>query len=116
MKPIIKVVDKIIFGKSITGITLWPFIFVKKGYDKPITLNHEAIHIKQQLETLVIPFYILYFLMWFYNTFITSKVQDAYFLIPFEQEAYDNEKDMDYLKNRKPYAWLKYIFKKKEKR
>ena len=98
MKPIIKVVDTIIFGKNITGITLWPFIFVKKGYDKPITLNHEAIHIKQQLETLVIPFYILYF------------------LIPFEQEAYDNEKDMNYLKNRKPYAWLKYIFKKKEKR
>ena len=28
-----------------------------------------------------------------------------------EQEAYTNEKDPDYLNNRKHYAWIKYIGK-----
>ncbi len=30
-------------------------------------------------------------------------------LIPFEQEAYENDCNMDYNKTRSTYAWLKYI-------
>ncbi len=111
MVPIIKVVDKIIFGENIVGITLWPFIFIKKGYDKPETIRHETIHIKQQQELLVIPFYILYGLLWVIYTFTVSKVQDAYYRLPFEIEAYKNAKDPEYLKKRRLYSWTKYIFK-----
>jgi len=102
---IVKVVDKIIFGKNITGITIWPFIFIKKGYDTPSTINHESIHIKQQQELLVIPFYILYFIFYIINIFSV----DAYYKIAFERESYVNEDDMEYLKKRKPYAWIKYF-------
>ena len=109
---IVKVVDKIIFGKNITGITIWPFIFIKKGYDTPSTINHESIHIKQQQELLVIPFYILYFIFYIINTFSVSVVDNAYYKIAFERESYDNEDDMEYLKKRKPYAWIKYLKKK----
>lgn len=35
----------------------------------------------------------------------------AYRDISFEQEAYYHEEDMKYLKNRKHYAWIKYLFK-----
>ena len=35
----------------------------------------------------------------------------AYRDISFEQEAYYHEEDMEYLKNRKHHAWIKYLFK-----
>lgn len=107
---IVKVVDRIIFGKNIAGITIWPFVFIKRGYDTPITINHESIHIKQQQELLVIPFYILYFAFYFINLFSKSN---AYYSIPFERESYENEKNVNYLKERRPYSWTKYFFKKR---
>jgi len=32
----------------------------------------------------------------------------AYLAVKFEKEAYLNQNNMNYLKERKPYAWLKY--------
>ena len=39
--------------------------------------------------------------------FIHGK--DAYRNLSFEREAYGNENDFEYLKNRKPYSWIKYL-------
>ena len=33
---------------------------------------------------------------------------EAYYMIRFEQEAYNNDSDFDYLSKRKKYAWLEY--------
>lgn len=88
------------------------------------TLNHESIHIQQELdfvggnEKLYVLggciFYILYFIEWLVKLLIScftlGKVR-AYRSISFEGEAYNNEKNYTYLENRKRFAWTKYIFK-----
>lgn len=82
------------------GITIFPFIFIAS--DVKITkelINHEKIHLKQQLELLVIPFYI-----WYLIAYYTK----GYYNVSFEKEAYANDNNLNYLKKRKPYSFLKY--------
>lgn len=102
---------------SIGGITLWPFVILREKYNSSDwwrsrakrIINHESIHIKQQQELLVIPFYILYITEWFIKLFFYGK--QSYYNISFEREAYSNEKNYKYLKERKNYAWIKRILK-----
>ena len=93
------VYNNIIPFKGWKAITLWPFIFVRKGVKfNDIDLNHEKIHLVQQIELLVIPFYIIYLIEWIFK---------GYRQICFEKEAYSNENNLDYLKTRKHYNyWL----------
>jgi hypothetical protein len=94
------------------GITLWPFgIYVSdiKYLIRGHTVNHEKIHWEQQKETLGIPFYLLYGIEYVIKLFIYGK--GAYRNLAAEREAYTNDQNSDYLKTRKRYAWLKYIFK-----
>jgi hypothetical protein len=92
-----------LFG--ISGIMLFPFCFVKK--DAPDrTVRHEKIHLKQAINLLVIPFYLLYFIFWVRCLFMYGK--KAYYYICFEQEAYRNEFKLDY---KVKYNWTKYISK-----
>lgn len=97
----------ITFGKAI-GITLSPFgIYIQLEWlNNKRIINHESIHWKQQMEMLIIPFYIWYVIEWFIKLFCTNN---AYTSISFEREAYGKENDFEYLKNRKPYSWFKYI-------
>jgi hypothetical protein len=89
------------------GIALWPFAFIvpELKNDKEI-YNHEQIHLAQQRELWVIPFYVLYVLFWFQGLFRRDVV--AYLSIPFEREAYTNQADPYYLGDRKPFAWTDY--------
>lgn len=95
--------------KKIQGITLFPFIIVKPKMPNMVLLNHERIHIRQQLELLVIPFYIWYLSEWLYHYIKCRHTWMAYRRISFEREAYDNEADFNYLKNRKIWSFCKYI-------
>jgi hypothetical protein len=72
-------------------------------------LNHERIHTRQMLEMLIVGFYLWYFIEWLIR--LTQK-GNAYRNISFEQEAYTHERNPNYLKNRKLYAWTKYLFKR----
>tara|TARA_B100000287_G_C20224357_1_gene619435 strand:- start:127 stop:507 length:381 start_codon:yes stop_codon:yes gene_type:complete len=97
---------------NIYAITIFPFIiFSDKG--NVVTLNHERIHIRQQLELLVVGFYFLYVIFWLIGLLKNIKSQDrfqlAYSYIPFEKEAYANEKEFIYILHRKPYSWIEYI-------
>ncbi len=119
--PIIKYNDKFLNSISwfmrIGGITLWPFVVLRERYNSSQywrrvaerIINHESIHIKQQEELLIIPFYILYVTEWFFKLFFYGK--DSYYNISFEREAYTNDENLNYLKSRKKYAWIKRIFK-----
>jgi len=119
MKPIIIYSDitlKLLsWFMRIGGITLFPFIILRekyKGTERGAeVLNHEKIHIEQQKELLVLPFYVLYILFFIMNI-ILMRPRGPYREIPFEKEAYANEKDFTYLKNRKRYAWVKCFRKK----
>ena len=44
----------------VRGITLWPFIFLSKGCDNEVVINHEKIHIAQANETAVIGMYVIW--------------------------------------------------------
>lgn len=91
--------NNIIPFKGFKAITLWPFIFVRKDCSfNEIDLNHENIHGKQQLELLIIPFYIIYLVEWLFK---------EYRDISFEKEAYNNEDNLNYLKTRKQFAQWK---------
>jgi hypothetical protein len=115
MKPIIKYNDKLLknlsWFMSIGGITLFPYIILKEKYRDRAhdIINHESIHIKQQGEMLIIPFYIFYVLEFVLKLFIYGNLRDSYMNISFEREAYLNETDRDYLENRKSWSWIKYL-------
>ncbi len=81
-------------------MALFPFILVNrtKKADE-VLINHERIHLMQQLEMLVIPFYLLY---------LFELITRGYRQISFEKEAYENEKNPRYLLERKCYSWLRY--------
>lgn len=102
---------------KVGGFTFFPWIILREKYrDDPRykdindrTTRHETIHIKQQGEFLVIPFYLWYLVEWFIRLFGKGN---AYRNISFEREAYANENNVDYLKERRPFASFKYIFNK----
>lgn len=93
-----------------------PFIFVRKEeYATPIFINHERIHFKQQIETLIIGSWILHILEEIYSRlFLHLKTTDCYLYRAVEQEAYRNQHDMNYLKNRKWFSVFKYITDKRQ--
>lgn len=95
------------------AVTIWPFIFCRKELDN-VDLNHENIHGKQQLELLIIPFFLIYVIEWLIRLFFSKDrfTHQAYRNISFEREAYTNQEDMNYIEwRRKPYAWIWYIKK-----
>lgn len=101
--------NNIIPFKGFLAINLFGLLFVRKGGKvTDTTINHEEIHTYQMKELGYVFFYIIYFLEWIVRLFQKGPNHSAYRAISFEQEAYNNERDAQYLKNRKHYAWLKY--------
>jgi len=92
-------------------MAIYPLMIFKKRALKEsrVIINHEMTHFRQQLELLVIFFYLLYFLHYLINLIKFRNHRRAYFEICFEKEAYANERNFEYLKRRTPYAWLKYF-------
>ena len=89
------------------AITLFPFIISREPMNEATT-RHESIHILQQAEMYVIFFYLVYLWDYIVGYIKLGNLSEAYYNIRFEQEAYDNHYDVDYLENRKPFAWKNY--------
>lgn len=106
-------VFKHFFYKNYVGLSLWPFIFLKHNDLKKdaVLINHEKIHLRQQLELLILPFYILYILEWLLRTILYLNTYRAYQNMSFEREAYHNEKDLNYLDHRRPFSFMNYLFR-----
>ncbi|MBU2939716.1 hypothetical protein KO494_09215 [Lacinutrix sp. C3R15] len=104
-------ISKYMVPKGYTGIAVFPFVFLKHSSLKQnkILINHEKIHYKQQIELLIIPFYVLYVFEFFIRLLVCRNWYHAYRNISFEREAYTNEKDLNYLKSRSFYSFLKYF-------
>jgi len=119
-------------------LTIWPFVFMRKGYFyNSVDRHHESIHGEQQKE--VLPFAIaicailyvsgcgwwslLALPLWFY-WYVTEWIVrliaygnqwEAYRNISFEQEAFTHERDFGtdyYLPKRKHFAWLGFVGRK----
>ncbi|MDP5157048.1 MAG: hypothetical protein NWQ07_00545 [Flaviramulus sp.] len=106
-------ISKYLVPNGYAGLTIFPFVFLKSKHLKmnKVLLNHEKIHLKQQLQLLVLPFYIIYVLEFLFRFFQYRNWHRAYINISFEQEAYTNKNDFEYLNNRPFWAFLKYLYK-----
>lgn len=104
-------ISKHIVPNGYVGITLFPFIFLKdkKLKENTTLINHEKIHLKQQAELLIIFFYLFYGLEWFFKFLKHKNGYIAYKNISFEREAYQHEKNFNYIKNRKFWAFINYL-------
>ncbi|WP_111309033.1 hypothetical protein [Confluentibacter sediminis] len=105
------IVSKYLVPKGYTGFTFFPFVFIKDAYlcEDVFLLNHEKIHLKQQLELLIIPFYIIYVIEFLVRLYQYKTWHMAYRNISFEREAYRNEYNLLYLKERSFWQFLNYI-------
>ncbi|GAB4161226.1 MAG: hypothetical protein Tsb0033_18350 [Winogradskyella sp.] len=62
-------VSKYLVPKGYLGMAVFPFMFLKyktlKG--NSVLINHERIHLTQQLELLIIPFFVVYTIEFFFR-------------------------------------------------
>lgn len=95
--------------KGFLAINLFGLLFCKKDAKiNDVIVNHESIHTAQMKEMLYIPFYLWYVTEWLIKLLFKGN---AYRNISFEREAYDNQYNLNYLKERKRYNWIKRLFK-----
>jgi len=107
----IVLVNKFLLAKGFNGVSLWPFVILKNKSLKNdiVFLNHEKIHLKQQAEMLVVFFYLWYGIEFLIRFFRYKNSYLAYRNISFEKEAYSNECNLNYIKDRRFWEFLKYI-------
>ena len=86
---------------GIRALAFFPFIIISKEtvIDDEL-INHERIHLRQQLEMLVIPFYIWY---------LIAIYRKGYYEVSFEKEAHSNDYNLRYLKKRKFFSFISYL-------
>jgi len=95
--------------RGYVGFSFFIFIFVaREAYDHDMIIRHETIHFKQQVEMLFIGMWIMYAFEMVRNYIKYKNFDKAYRNNVFEREAYANDEDEDYLKNRKFWAWNRY--------
>ncbi len=112
-------------GRNAYAFAFWPILGIRESIKRDLQLeyggdlvkeliNHESIHLRQQLELLIIFAHILFFGEFLYAKYIKKMVtKDAYYWISMEQEAHRNATNFNYLNERKPYTLFKYFKNKK---
>jgi hypothetical protein len=93
----------------VEGMALFPLILHKRPAPGAVLLNHERIHLRQQLEMLIIPFYIWYFLEYLLLLLNFRNHYRAYRHISFEREAFTHQGNPEYLVHRPFWAFWRYI-------
>jgi len=91
------------------AMVLYPFILLSKEEDRyDIQLiRHEQIHVYQQLELLVIGFYLWYLIEYLLYRLRGHSHQDAYYRLSMEKEARDLACNLD--RKRKLFGFVKYL-------
>lgn len=105
------VVNKYLLRRGFVGVTLYPFVVMRDATlrDDAVFMNHEKIHLRQQRELLILPFF-----LWYGIEFLVRCIQyrnryTAYRNISFEREAYAQENNLEYLKRRSFWSFLKFL-------
>lgn len=114
---------KVIYTKNFPpgtfhGINLCGVIFAQRRWGKMSSteLNHELIHTMQQLEMLFVFFYLWYGIEYLFRLAqYHGDSMKAYRNISFEREAYGNERNMSYKRQRKLFSWTKYVVLERKK-
>ena len=72
--------------------------------------RHENIHGRQQAEMLVVAFYLWYGIEYLFFRYVKGfSHKRAYVSISFEKEARENDRNLEYIKYRKLYGWIKFL-------
>lgn len=92
-------------------MALYPVLLLRDAVLKEdiVLLNHEKIHLRQQLELFILLFYIWYTVEFLIKLIIYRNRKKAYYNICFERETYTHEADLNYLANRKSYNFISFI-------
>jgi hypothetical protein len=93
-----------------SAITLFPFVLI--GSQTPLTrrlVTHERIHLRQQAEMLILPFYLWYLLEYGIRYLHYKNGFMAYRNISFEREAYAHDKNYAFLSTRGFWHWRLYL-------
>ena len=93
--------NKLIPFRGFKAINLFGIIFARKPL-MPSDLVHEWVHTQQMKELLYIGFYLIYLIEWVVRLIKHGKKR-AYYMISFEQEAYNFTGGQ-----RDAFGWLKY--------
>lgn len=107
-----------IFGFSVGAVALFPFIIVRDQtiLDNKFYINHESIHIRQYIDTLIIGLFVIALIEYMYAIFFLNKSKlHAYYYMSHEQEAHQNDHNLEYLNTRPLFASFKYINPKNKK-
>lgn len=127
------------FGRY-TTMNLFGLFFTKRDNLRDDIINHEKIHSIQILELAIVGilitlllififnisywyllfggslFYIWYIIEYLFVRLFHKRQNDGYHDISLEEEAFNNEDDLNYLDNRKWFAWFKYLKPKSYKK
>jgi|SRR6218665_51859 len=106
------IVSKYLIPKGFRGMTVFPFVILRDRKDAAllVLMNHERIHIRQQIELLVLPFFVWYGIEYLIRLLQYRNRDLAYRNISFEREAYRKETDANYLKKRKLWGFFTFLF------
>lgn len=93
-----------------SAITLFPLVLIgpTSRLNRRLVV-HERIHLRQQAEMLVLPFYIVYGVEYLIGLLHYKNRYLAYRNISFEREAYTYDQVTHYLNNRPFWAWLRFL-------
>ncbi len=106
-------------GNEAQGVGIFPFLIIrihlKLPHKRDELINHEKIHLIQQVELLIIGAFIFHLCEYIYARFVKKlSKRDSYYFPATEQEAHQNAMNQDYLSQRKPYELFNYIKNKKK--
>lgn len=131
------IADILLCLSSCSTIAIGPFVFFKRGKDDVFqySKNHETVHAVQWTEVTAIfgliifvmqlvfgfsawwyllapvAYYVWYVLEWLVKLVILQDSNSAYKSICFEMEAYKNQRDDNYIENRRMVTpWLNEVF------
>lgn len=106
--------NDIIPFKGFKCLNFFGLLFVRNDTSplNSVDISHEAIHTKQMMEMLYIFFYIWYGIEYLIRYFQYPTAHQAYRNISFEREAYYNQWNENYIKERKHFVWLTKYLKK----
>lgn len=94
-------------GVNIDALTIGPLLLFCELADNKELLQHESIHAEQYKDLGYIGFPIVYVYDYVRNILKGMSAYDAYASTRAEKEAYQYESDLNYLKRRKRWMWLR---------
>jgi len=101
-------------SKEALAAACWPLLIVKDEKGIAVwVMNHEKIHLRQQLSLLIVGSLVLWIIEYIHGRiFLRLSAYETYLHMSGEQEAYLNQNNFNYLQERRLFAQFHYFFHK----